>query len=89
VVVVAQYRAKPGSADAVAAVLPTYAPLVRSEPGSLCFVPRRTRDDPHAFVLYEQYRSFADLEAHRSSMHYTEIARDRIWPLLVAWLSGR
>jgi len=82
VVVVAHYRAKVGAGDEVAAVLATYAPLVRGEPGCLCFAPHRGRDDPHAFVLYERYRSMADLEAHRSSTHYAEIAQDSIWPLL-------
>ena len=82
VVVVAHYRTKPGAGDEVAALLATYTPLVRSEPGCLCFAPHRSRDDPHAFVLYEKYRSLADLEAHRLSTHYAEIARDRIWPLL-------
>jgi quinol monooxygenase YgiN len=66
VVVVAHYRAKPGAGDEVAAVLATYSPLVRREPGCLCFAPHRSRDDPHAFVLCEKYRCLADLEATRS-----------------------
>ena len=82
VVVVAHYRAKPGAGDEVAAILATYAALVRGEPGCLDFTPHRGRDDPDAFVLYEKYRSLADLEAHRSSTNYADIARDRIWPLL-------
>jgi quinol monooxygenase YgiN len=46
------------------------------------FAPHRSRDDPHAIVLYEKYRSRADLEAHRLSTHYAEVARGRTCSLL-------
>lgn len=82
IVVVAHYRARPGAADEVVEALREYTRVVRTEPGCVSFTAHRDRADPDAFVLYEVYRSQADLDAHVASDHYATIARDRIRPLL-------
>ncbi len=82
VVVVAHYRAQPGNDDTVAELLATYAPLVRAEPGCAAFTAHRASEDPREFVLFEQYRDKAAFDAHVESVHFLEIARDRIRPML-------
>jgi quinol monooxygenase YgiN len=82
IVVVAKYRARADSAEAVATALKEYTPLARAEPGCAMFVTHRNRDDPREFVLYEQYRDAAALDEHRASEHFAAVAQARIWPLL-------
>lgn len=82
VVVVAHYRARVGNAEAVAAALRDYVPLVRAEPGCLAFTVHRSREDRREFLLHEQYRDDDALDAHRASAHFRAVARVRIWPLL-------
>ncbi|MGH3570130.1 MAG: putative quinol monooxygenase [Pseudonocardia sp.] len=82
VIVVARYRARVGNAEAVAAALRDYVPLVRTEPGCLVFTVHRERENPREFLLHEQYRDDDALEAHRASTHFRAVARVRIWPLL-------
>lgn len=82
VTVLATYRAAPGNEGAVAAALVAYTPLTRAEPGCVAFTAHKSADDPRVFVLYEQYRDRAALDAHVASEHYGVIARERIRPLL-------
>jgi quinol monooxygenase YgiN len=82
IVVIAKYRAAEGTAEDVAAALKEYTPMTLAEEGCAMFTAQRTRDEPREFVLYEQYRDEAALDAHRNSPHFTGVARDRIWPLL-------
>jgi (4S)-4-hydroxy-5-phosphonooxypentane-2,3-dione isomerase len=82
VIVIARYRAQPDQADEVARQLGLYSPRVREEPGCLGFAAARSRTDPADFVLHEQYHDQDAFDAHVASTHYTEIARDRIRPLL-------
>ncbi|MBA2310468.1 MAG: antibiotic biosynthesis monooxygenase [Pseudonocardiales bacterium] len=82
VVVVAHYRAQEGNDDTVAQLLAEYAPLVQAEPGCEAFTAHRASEDPREFVLFEQYRDRAAFDAHVESVHFLEIARDRIRPML-------
>lgn len=82
IVVVAKYRAAAGAEESVATALKQYVPMTRAEPGCAMFVAHRSREEPRDFVLYEQYRDAAALDAHRASEHFASVAKDRIWPML-------
>jgi quinol monooxygenase YgiN len=81
-VVIAQYRAKPGSGDDVAAVLALHRPRTAAEPGCRAFIVNRSREDTDRFVLYEQYDDEAAFQAHRESRHFQEYIAGRVVPLL-------
>ncbi len=82
IVVVAKYRTAEGKAEDVAAALREYAPMAEAEEGCAMFTAQRSRDEPREFVLYEQYRDAAALDAHRASEHFNSVAKGRIWPML-------
>jgi quinol monooxygenase YgiN len=82
IVTVAHYRAQEGKDDEIAQLLADYSQLVRAEPGCERFTAHRAGEDPREFVLFEQYRDKAAFDAHVESVHFLEIARDRIRPML-------
>lgn len=61
---IARLKAKPEHADALgAALLGLIIPTLKEE-GALHYVLHRDNDDPCVWILYETWRSRADLEAH-------------------------
>ena len=83
VVLVAKYYVKPGQGDEVEAGLKKMAACVREqEPGCLLYHANRSRENTDFFLLYEQYRDMAALDAHRATPHFREIIEGTIVPLL-------
>jgi quinol monooxygenase YgiN len=83
VVLVAQYYVRPSNGDEVEASLKKMAACVREqEPGCLLYHVNRSRENVDLFLLYEQYRDRAALEAHRATPHFREIIEGTIVPLL-------
>ena len=83
VVLVAKYYVKPGKGDEVEVALKKMAACVREqEPGCLLYYANRSRENADLFLLYEQYRDMAALEAHRATPHFREIIEGTIVPLL-------
>jgi quinol monooxygenase YgiN len=75
VVLVVSWTAKAGHEDEVAEVFSRLSEEARKEPGCVMFVVHRHRTEPRRFLVYEQYKDDAALEAHRSSRHFLEYAR--------------
>ncbi|MDP9122487.1 MAG: antibiotic biosynthesis monooxygenase [Acidobacteriota bacterium] len=50
------------------------AVATRREPGNLMYLVHRSVDDPGRFLIYEQYRSHADLEFHRTQDYFERYA---------------
>lgn len=76
------FEVKDGAASRVLgafadAIIPT-----RAESGCLVFELNRETQSPNRFVVYEQWRSFPDFEAHHGTRHTTAL-RDEINALLV------
>src|SRR3989338_102867 len=68
--VVAKIYPKAGKADDLAALLVKMADAVRqAEPDCLVYRPHRAAKDPAVFLFYEQYRSRAAFEFHRTAPH--------------------
>lgn len=56
--------ARPGQADELGRRLTALVAPTRLEPGCLNYDLHRSTDDPAIFMLYENWRSKADLDAH-------------------------
>ena len=81
-VVVAQWLAKQGTDDEIAAVLKTAVRNSRAEPGCVLFMANRSVDNPRKFVLYEQFVDEAAFQAHLATDSFKENVLGRIVPLL-------
>ena len=68
--VVARIYSKAGKEEDVAALLVKMADAVKqAEPDCLIYRPHRAARDPVVFLFYEQYRSPAAFEFHRTAPH--------------------
>jgi quinol monooxygenase YgiN len=68
--VVAKIYPKPEKADEVQALLVKMAEAVRTaEPECIVYRPHRLEGTPPVFLFYEQYRSDAAFELHKTARH--------------------
>ena len=44
----------------------------RHEPGCISYFVQRSRENPRAFLVYEQYEDEAALQAHRETPHFKQ-----------------
>ncbi len=51
----------------------------RTEPGCLLYVVQRSRENPLRYLVYEQYKDEAALQAHRDSPHFKQYATDGVF----------
>jgi quinol monooxygenase YgiN len=82
VTVIAEYQARYGEGDEVAAVLARHVAATRAEPGCLTFIAYRDPADPDHFLLYEQYTGEDAFEAHRHSSHFAAYIEGQVVPRL-------
>jgi quinol monooxygenase YgiN len=68
--VVAQWEAREGEADNVAAILDRFLPEAQREAGAKLFLISRGKDNPAQFLFYELFRDEAALKAHQESAHF-------------------
>jgi len=80
--IIARYKAKPGSGDAVAEVLARHIVATRAEKGCVAFDVARSIENPDEFVLYEKYLDDAAFEAHRESPHFKQNILGAVVPML-------
>ena len=80
--VVAQWEAKEGLADKVAAILDRFLPEAQSDPGAKLFLIGRNRDNPAQFLFYELFRDEAALKAHVESGYFKTYIAGQALPLL-------
>lgn len=50
----------------------------RKEPGCLMFLAHQHRTDPARFLVYEQFKDEAALEAHRATPHFTKYVKGEL-----------
>ena len=81
-VIVANWYAKEGKADEVAALARQMVPHARAEPGCRLFMVNRSADDPRKFVLYEQFDDRAAFDAHTRTDAFKDLVVAKIVPLL-------
>ena len=78
VVLVVTWVALKDHEDEVASIFSKLAVEARKEPGCAMFVPHRHKTERAHFLIYEQYRDDAALEAHRASPHFKEYVLKRL-----------
>jgi quinol monooxygenase YgiN len=82
ITVIVHYRAHPGNAERVRAVLAKHARASEAEPGCLQFRAFQDAEDPERFALVEAYEDAAAFEAHRRSEHFRVNIEETIIPML-------
>lgn len=80
--VVAQWEAREGQADAVLAILRRFLPQAQSDPGVRLFLVARGRDNPAQFLFYELFVDDAALAAHQASEYFKSLITGEALPLL-------
>jgi quinol monooxygenase YgiN len=80
--VVAQWEAREGEADRVAAILSRFLPEAQREPGAQLFLISRAKDNPSQFLFYELFRDEAAFKAHQESAHFKTYIAGEALPLL-------
>lgn len=79
---IAKLTAKPEYADTLGRTLQGLVGPTRLEEGSIDYYIHRNNDDPNVWIIYENWRSRADLDAH-FEQPYTKAALD-MFPELLA-----
>jgi quinol monooxygenase YgiN len=80
--IVAQWEAKPGEADKIAAILDRFLPEAQREEGAKLFLISRAKDNPAQFLFYELFRDEAAFKAHQDSPHFKTYIAGEALPLL-------
>jgi quinol monooxygenase YgiN len=81
-VVAANYYAKEGKDDEIAAILQKMIPISRAEPGCALYTVNRSPEDPRKFLLYEQYVDRAGYDAHMATEPFKENILGKVVPML-------
>ena len=82
ILIVAQWEAKTGEADKVAAILDRFLPEAQRETGVKLFLILRGKDNPAQFLFYELFRDEAAFKAHQESGHFKTLIATQALPLL-------
>ncbi len=53
----------------------------RNEPGCIQYVAHQSVAEPRSFLVYEQYKDEAALDAHRAAIHFKNYATDGLYTL--------
>ena len=81
-VVAADYYAKEGKDNEIAAILRKMIPLSRAEPGCKLYMVNRSPEDPRKFLLYEQYVNEDGYKAHQATDVFKENILGKVVPML-------
>ena len=73
-----RFEVKEADAAKVEAAFTRAVPLTRKEPGAIVFTLNRDSRDPGRFVVFEQWRSLDDLEAHLRTDYITRLRRELV-----------
>ena len=80
--IVAQWEAKEGQADAVADILHRYLPQAQSDPGVKLFLIARAKENPAQFLFYELFVDEAASKAHQASTYFQTLIAGQALALL-------
>ena len=78
VVLVVTWMAKTGHENEVGTVFARLTEESRKEPGCIMYLVHRHKTDPRRFLVYEQYKDDAALEANRTSPHFLQYAKKEL-----------
>jgi quinol monooxygenase YgiN len=80
--VVAQWEAKEGEAEAVADILTQFLPKAQAESGVRLFLISRGRDNKNQFLFYELFADEGAFAAHQATDHFKLHIAGQALPLL-------
>ena len=78
VVLVVTWMAKQGHEKEVVSVFTKLTEESRKEPGCIMYVVHQHKTDLRRFLVYEQYKDDAALEAHRASPHFLQYVKKEL-----------
>ena len=78
VVLIVTWMAKQGHENEVAGLFNKLTEESRREPGCVQYQVHRHKTEPRRFLIYEQYKDDAALEAHRASAHFLQFAKKEL-----------
>ncbi len=87
VVLAVTWMAKQGLENEVIAVFSKLSEESRKEPGCVMYQVHRHKTEGRRFLVYEQYKDDAALEAHRATPHYLQFVKKEL-PRLGERLEG-
>ena len=64
------YKVREGHEEEAVECLRQLTAATRREAGCVLYLAHQAAEDARQFLIYEQYRGTADLEAHRGTEHY-------------------
>ena len=73
-ILVVRLTIKAGHEDEVIESFRKLQEETRREPGCIMYVVQRGLENPRHYLIYEQYKDQAALDAHRASPHFKEYA---------------
>lgn len=89
IVVVSTLNVQPGSEQQAEAILIELARHSTAEAGNLLFIIHRSTEDPHRFLLYEQYDAQDSFDLHLTSPHFARYFKGELLPLVESQDGGR
>ncbi|MBZ5648724.1 MAG: antibiotic biosynthesis monooxygenase [Acidobacteriia bacterium] len=81
IVLAVTWKAHPGKEDEVVRAFSNLQTESRKEPGCVLYIVHRGHEDRSLFLVYEQYKDEAALEAHRATVHFKQYARGELLKL--------
>jgi quinol monooxygenase YgiN len=79
VILAVQVTIKAGHEDEVVDGFRKLEAESRHEPGCVFYMVQRARENPRRYLVYEQYKDEAALEAHRNSAHFKQYAAEGVY----------
>ena len=73
---------KPGSEDKCKEYLRILQEHSRQEPGCLMYMGHQSTQEPRRFLIYEQYRDQAALDAHRNAPYFKQYVNGGLDPIM-------
>jgi len=81
IVLVVNYRVKPGTEELAKEYIRKMQQNTRKEPGCRLYVGHQSLEDPLLFCFYEQYDDQAALDAHRAAPYFAEYVTNGLFKL--------
>lgn len=78
VVLAVTWMAKTGHEEEVVSTFAKLTEESRKEPGCIMYLVHRHKTDRRRFLVYEQYKDDAALEAHRTTPHFLQYAKKEL-----------
>ena len=88
IVLVVNYRVKPGTEELAKEYIRKMQQNTRKEPGCRLYVGHQSLEDPLLFCFYEQYDDQAALDAHRAAPYFAEYVTNGLMPLAESRKAG-